>query len=205
MIKVVEDYFAARDAANAEFREQKDIARKQWKADADTTSKMTERDRAERTYYARENALQRIRDARLHLLWAELAMSDDTTVRFIATRAPEYRAQAEVVLRALPADLSTLRRLKREQNWCSAYTNMLNDAIAQGIVVDTMGPERRKLSDWMDANLSTRATADVTTMVDAIVAAEAADFVTKAAAVKDTAVETADDEDDIEDDEDDEE
>jgi hypothetical protein len=183
MIEPVEKYFAAKADADTEFRERKADARQQLRDlnDSQSTSSADVRV-AERTYYAREEALQRLRGARHALLWAELAVSEDPLIRFIATRGGDRRAQAEIVLRALPADADALRALKTRNRWCSGYTAILNDAIREGLVVDNTSPARRELNEWVNNNLSLPADPQMerfSALVDAVVAAEAADYVAR--------------------------
>jgi len=74
------------------------------------------------------------RDDIIRAAWAKLAASPDSLVRWIAEHCWEYHGEAEDILRALPAPMSTLDRIAASRAWCEDWDRFRLQAEVDGVL-----------------------------------------------------------------------
>lgn len=132
----------ARDNLHAEYRDVSNVY--SW---SQPTDEQRERRAEFRAKYAELNQRERNGYAKAREV---LLASDDALVRFIAQHAAEeYERQAEVILRALPADLPALNVIARDHDWCNVWTNFVRWAVREGVLTDNRTP-REVLADYLE-------------------------------------------------------
>lgn len=171
--KIEEEARAARDAGTG-----KGLAayEEEYNKDRDPT-------RRHRLYQARNAEVQThdlICERTIDLAWAQLGLSEDKVVRFIARNCGSYRNESEpyalVILKMLPASVTDIRKAAREGNWCDVFDRFLSQAIAAGVIADNRSSEYRNMESWISANWGQRYVPTIMPMVDSVVAAEAERF-----------------------------
>jgi hypothetical protein len=72
--------------------------------------------------------------------WEALKGSGDPLVKWIAENCAEYRADARVILTALPATLGELDALAEAEGWCPVWDGFRQRALDAGVAPGTEAP-----------------------------------------------------------------
>lgn len=124
-------------------------------------------------YHATDAAHATLKNARA-AAWDLLATSAEPQVAFIGKQVRTDENEVRIVLPILPATRAQLLELRREQGWCSDFTDYLRGAIRYGVVTDDRSAERVDLDDYLEDEVNSSAFSKITELVDAVVAAAVA-------------------------------
>jgi hypothetical protein len=181
MYPEVEEYFKIEEEAEAVYTQAHEQARLAYERARAAARDDTLRERARSLYNTQVHALDLVRQGTTNLAWANLQLSENTLVQFVARNCGQYRSGGEpyaaVILKMLPASLPQIRTRAQEGNWCGTFDQFVSQALAEGAVKDLpRSRERIDLETYIRRTYGGSYVNDMMTRVNKVLAAEATGY-----------------------------
>lgn len=170
MYPSVEQYFAAIEAADQEYNTTVDT----FNTDAVFPDDVNSREQSN-ARNAVESAAGTVRAGRYDAARAALMLAPERDARWIAAQTlHSYTAESHQVLRALPVNEVSARKVAAEYGFstCHTFISYLRAAQRDRVVEDTRLPERQELDLYITEQFNSNYSVNILRLVDALVEAE---------------------------------